>query len=211
MDYLSVLGSVNKLAVFCFLLTFGFIIYEFMMYMKERKEFKNPHVPQFDPSAPLNRTVPGPVGTKTQKPLAYNRKNRLLPTAIAIFLLIVFAGIIVFYAPKTPDTSLPPSTSELAVLNEGVTLYTPEWDELQPEDLSTYKNKMIYVGLKSTQPNMVDKARIRVNADVWTPKDETTLFNEDKNEYYIQYVIASDTASLKIQGQLHYKSDGWPE
>ena len=50
MDPLSVITSVNKVALFFFVLVLGFVVYEFVMYLKENRKFEKPTVPQFNPN-----------------------------------------------------------------------------------------------------------------------------------------------------------------
>lgn len=212
MDSLSVLTSVNKVALFFFFLVLGFVIYEFVMYLRENRKFVKPSVPQFNPNGIASNTfttVASPL-KKTQMESSH-KKNRLLPLLISTMILILLGGLVLFYVPSTSSTPTRLTDEKPAILAEGIGIYTPDWNEIPTTKLSEYKNKLVFITLKNKGGTNIDKARIRVNAIDWATNQETLLFNKELNLYYIQYVIASNSARLDIQGQLHDTQYGWPE
>src|SRR3990167_2737574 len=50
MDVLELLGSVNKVSIFFFILTLGVLGYEFYLFQKEKKKKEKPKIPTFNPS-----------------------------------------------------------------------------------------------------------------------------------------------------------------
>lgn len=212
MDSFSVLTSVNKVALFFFVLVLGFVIYEFVMYLRENRKFVKPTVPQFNPNGVASNTfttVASPL-KKTQMESPH-KKNRLLPLLISTMILIFLGGMVLFYVPSTSSTPTRLTDEKPTILDEGIGIYTPDWKEIPTTQLSEYKNKLVFITLKNNGGTNVDKARIRVNAMDWATNQETLLFNKELNLYYIQYVIASNSARLAIQGQLHDAQNGWPE
>ena len=212
MDSFSVLTSVNKVALFFFILVLGFVIYEFVMYLRENRKFVKPTVPQFNPNGVASNTfttIASPL-KKTQMESPH-KKNRLLPLLISTMILIFLGGMVLFYVPSTSSTPTRLTDEKPTILDEGIGIYTPDWKEIPTAQLSDYKNKLVFITLKNNGGTNVDKARIRVNAIDWATNQETLLFNKELNLYYIQYVIASNSARLAIQGQLHDAQNGWPE
>lgn len=212
MESFSVLNSVNKLALFLFILVLGFVIYEFVMYLKENQKFEKPTVPQFNPNNTASNTfttVSSPV--RKSQTLSLHKKNRLLPLLISVFILILLGGLALFYVPSTSNTPTRLTDEKPTILDEGIDIYTPDWQRISTSQLSEYKNKVVFITLKNNGGPNVDKARIKVNTMDWANNQETLLFNKALNLYYIQYVIASNSARLAIQGQLHDSQNGWPE
>lgn len=212
MDPLSVITSVNKVALFFFVLVLGFVVYEFVMYLKENRKFEKPTVPQFNPNNIASNTfttVVAPV--KKAHTLNPHKKNRLLPLLISTLILILLGGLVLFYVPSTTSTPARLKDEKPTILDEGIGIYSPDWRDIPTSQLNEYKNKLVFITLKNSGGSNIDKARIRVNAIDWATNQETLLFNKELTLYYIKYVIASDSARLRIQGQLHDMVSGWPE
>ncbi len=94
MDFLSVIFSVNKVALVFFILTFGFVIYELGMYLRERQPAKTPYVPQFDPNSHAsNMTAPVVAPVQNLRADLPTKKKRPLLLLIATFILIVLGGL----------------------------------------------------------------------------------------------------------------------
>lgn len=112
MDILSVLLSVNKIALLFFILTLGFVIYEFSMYLKEGGSQSTPHVPQFNPNAQVSDTITVATPVQQINTEMPSKKNRLLPLLIALFLLIVLGVLAFLYTPSTKSGSkIAPTTA----------------------------------------------------------------------------------------------------
>lgn len=116
MDFLSVIFSVNKVALVFFILTFGFVIYELGMYLRERQPAKTPYVPQFDPNSHAsNMTIPVVVPVQNLSTSLPTKKKRPLLLLIATFILIVLGGLTLFYTPTSKKIPKPQPTRTLVV------------------------------------------------------------------------------------------------
>ena len=69
--------------------------------------------------------------------------------------------------------------------------------------------KKIIIGIQTIVEADIDRARIKINTKDWQISDITTLFNPQLKVYYREYIVATGTAQLKIDAQLHSASDGW--
>lgn len=211
MDVLSILNSVNKVALFLFVLVLGFVVYELSMYIKESRQVKKPSVPQFNPNSISNAFTRVVAPVKKAHTASPHKKNRLLPLLISCIILALLGGFALFYVPNTTDVNYKLRNEKPTVLDEGIALYNTEWQEIPTSKLADFKNKVVYITLKNSDGPKVDKARIKINTIDWASNQETLLFKKELNLYYIQYVIASNSARLSIQGQLHDAQNGWPE
>jgi len=96
------------------------------------------------------------------------------------------------------------------VASRGIRVYNDNWIELTDVQLQNLNiNQKIYIAIESIRDVDIDLARIRVNEALWKDENTTNKYNKDKNIYYKEYIVNSQSAFLKIDAQLHSKSEGW--
>lgn len=87
------------------------------------------------------------------------------------------------------------------------------WQQVTPGELSSLQpGDVIYITtLGATPSGTFDRARIRVNSDVWTIANETTLKKPGSDEFYITYTIPSDgTVNFSFGAEVHEQTlDRW--
>ena len=110
MDVLELLGSVNKVSIFFFILTLGVLGYEFYLFQKEKKKKEKPKIPTFNPSRVVqaHNYTPAP-SSENEKPKTL-KKHKNLAVMIAVT-LIAFLGVILFVtiqSTQTPEEVPPP-------------------------------------------------------------------------------------------------------
>ncbi len=93
MDPVGLLSSLNKIGLFAFLITLGFLIYEVVLLTKTKKTGTAPQVPQFNEGDPqyLSQTKTIPV-VKTFDFKNFPRNNKIILIGLTI-LLVFFGGI----------------------------------------------------------------------------------------------------------------------
>lgn len=214
MDVLQFFSSLNKVSLFAFIVMMGFLIYEVSLVMKGRTHKEKPSIPRFNPSAvsPLlaqNAAVSQMVPAKQSA-------SHLALIVILIIMVVSLAGF-TFYTSSSNGTNANSRSNEPQVVireltSKGVSLYTTEWTELTGNALLTLSPGNTIICAVGTIPGFnIDKARIRVNENVWNETHTTTQFNKSFNVFYRQYTIGSEEEKLKIEAQLHSASEGWLE
>jgi hypothetical protein len=99
---------------------------------------------------------------------------------------------------------------EKVITSDGILIFDENFNLLKDEELNKLEpQKKIIVGIKTLEGTDIDKARIRINKNIWQPEDETKKFEKKNKVFYIEYRPASDESRLKIEAQLHSRSDGW--
>ena len=213
---LEVIISINKLSLVAFLIILGYIIYEIYLLKKEQKRKKIPSIPQFKENLvpqTMNTTVI--LSQKTE-----NKHSKTDPKILwTLFILLpVFAFLTIigfFFQPnvnkKNQEVTTPiPTVIEKIVESSGILVYDENFKLLNKDDLSKLSTGVtLIIGIKTIPQVDIDKARIRVNKNFWEITDETKKFDKKNQIFYINYKIASDAPSLKIEAQLHSKTDGW--
>lgn len=214
MELLNLLASFNKISLIAFLITFIFLIYEIHLFKKETIKKQKPIIPAFnDAQATPQYKASSPILSNNEKNI--HKKNSNLPIILSIILLIIFGVISVIgiissssaYKTKASTFSSPVVN---IVISKGIVIYDKDWKELSEQELNGLKNNdKIYIGLHNINNADIDQARIKVNKPEWSNDDITTQFDKDKNLYYKEYIVGSQEAELKIEAQLHSKTDSW--
>lgn len=213
---ISFIISINKISLLAFLVTLGYLIYEIYLFKKEQKIKKNPIIPQFKEGlAPEinNATVIISKNQEAQQP----KKNWPVFVILICFLIFfAFLSLTGFYYQSTFSRksnrliSPIPTVIEKIVESSGILIYDKNFRLLENDDLNKLSSgSSIIIGIKTIPQTDIDKARIRINKNYWEITDETTKFDKKNQVYYLNYVIASGESQLKIEGQLHSKTDGW--
>ncbi len=213
MNFIGLLLSLNKISLIAFLITFGFVGYQIYLLIKESKKNKKAvTVPDFKATPLMNTKQKNSIITR--KTLSYKHVS-FIPIIIGMVLLIVFAiifliGILRSNAQTNQNHVVVPTPIITYVASKGIKIYSQDWKELSDNDLSSLKPaESVYLGIETIPNTDIDSARIRVNNTAWSQNDITLNFNKQYGVYYRSYTIATGPASLRVDAELHSRSDGW--
>ncbi len=125
MDIFAVLGSLNKVSIFFFVVTLGVLGYELYVYQKEKKLKTKPRIPKFNAAKTVQpqQFVSGSVITDEKKPI---KKRKNLTIVLAAVLVSVLGSVLFFtlQQTQTPEEPLPPVRTKAT--DENVNNLTPE-------------------------------------------------------------------------------------
>lgn len=214
--FIEFIVSINKIALFAFIVVFGFLIYEVKKMIDEKKHSEKPVVPQFndivksDPKAAMNST---PLPPTVPLPKKSGGGSTALMIGIGTITLLIVVGImVVTYNTNLKKQEL--ATVSVPIVREissaGLKVYDTNWNEIENKKTDKAKpGEKLYIGIQTIVEADIDRARIKVNERDWQIAHITTLFNPQLKVYYKEYIVATGTAQLKIEAQLHSASDGW--
>ncbi|MFZ2026480.1 MAG: hypothetical protein WAV30_04300 [Microgenomates group bacterium] len=211
--------SINKIALFAFVVVLGFLIFEIKKTMDDKKKEEKPTVPQF-----VDAVQPGPVAAQNStplpaapKPIKKSNHNNSVGTVIMILIGVVsLIGLIVVmvltYNTKAARTRI--SSTPVPIVREissaGLKVYDTDWTEIEGKKKDKTKpGEVLYIAIQTIVEADIDRARIKINERDWQIGHITTLYNPKLKVYYKEYTVATGTAQLKIDAQLHSASDGW--
>ncbi len=211
MDIVFFLSSFNKISLIAFFVTLGFIFYEINQIKKETVKKSQPVIPDFKENFSPKTNTPKVIVVEENKRFIKPSKT---PLIIGFFLLIIFGLISVlgFALPEKMKSSQKAQQQPIVsfVTSKGIKIFDLNWNELTDEELVKLKGgQRIIIGVDTIKDLDIDRARIKVNDNEWQVDHITLDFKADKNVYYKEYEIGSDESSLKIEAQLHSKTDGW--
>lgn len=184
------------------------------MMFKEKKKKSAIKIPNFDPKFGDQAKI------ATTKAMVNNpkRMKSMIRLLVVTTLLLVLFGLMAVFGnymlsqQSTSISSVTPTTSppriEL-VDSSGIIIFDSNWDKIKLENIAVTDGDILYVGVETVKNADIDKARIKINKKDWILGDETRAFNKEKQVFYIQYKIATDESSLKIDAQLHSRQDSW--
>jgi len=207
--------SINKISLVAFIGTLGFIVYEFLLLKREKDSQSRPNIPNF------NENLASKNPLIIQDFMANRQMEKIVKTnpfiLIALLVLLFIFGllsIIGFLSVKNnsfnSNTLVSPSPRIVYQKAQGIKIYDKNFNLLNDNDLTQMKkNSTIIIGIDKISGTDIDKARIRVNKNLWEQKDLTEKFDTRQNMFYIEYITASDEGKLEIEAQLHSKTDGW--
>lgn len=214
MEAVDFISSINKISLIAFFVTGGLVIYEFYLFKKEISSKKTrPNIPEFKEEAvSINHKD---LIIVDERKTAAVKKGNIVPLIIAIIVFIFFGMITLFeffnfHRSESQKKAVSPTPIINFIASKGIKIYNENWVELLEAQLEKLPpGQKIFIGLETVPDPNIDKARIRVNKKNWEEEDITEKFNQEKNVFYREYLIGTDEAYLKIEGQLHSKSDGW--
>lgn len=210
MDILQFVISINKISILAFIVTAVFLGYETRLLLKERQRKKTPSIPKFNPNAALTSINAKSAIIESAEESPQHIPHSLL-VIILVVALIILGGISIYGASAA--TSIAPKQSKIIIRevpSRGVKIYSNGWKEIKSKIIDGVKpGDIIIVAVENIPNTDVDRARIRVNENVWDINHITTKLNKNYNVYYREYKVASDESKLKIEAQLHSKKDGW--
>lgn len=212
MDPVTFLISLNKISLVAFLITFSFLGYEIYVFTKTNRKKIKPNVPKFQETVTINPIQGETLNNNEDQPV---KRSSNLIIILLIILLIVFGGVTVFGFTNLTKTKLKsqtptPSITENIINSKGIKILNTDFDPIPDYEVSeaTPGGKVI-IGVETITDTDIDRARIKINKQEWDMDDITTKFNKKSNVFYIEYIIATGEPNLKIEAQLHSKTDGW--
>jgi len=210
MDLFTFLGYVNKLSLVAFVITLAVIVYQIKQIRKEGKpKATDVSVPDFNENQKIARLNYSPLS-----PDLISVKNKRIDRSL-VYLVIGTAVVVVFlFFSILTKTNKPVETTGDPLIkltaSKGIKILSVDWKELNGSQFESLKaDDKIIVGIDKTPDSHVDGARIRINKSKWSQEDEKLEYNGKLNLYYRNHIISSDESYLKIEAQLHHKSDGW--
>ncbi|MCX7880946.1 MAG: hypothetical protein N2482_00315 [Patescibacteria group bacterium] len=218
MEIIYFLSSVNKISLVSFLIVLGFLIYEIYLFKKEKCKQNKPFIPKFEEEKKILVEQGQKIIFQKQKTLTKINQTYIW---LILVILVVFFGMVTVYSginqkqisqkneeKKITDSQTLPLVSY--VRSKGIKLFNEEKKLFSEEDLKKLKsgNKII-IGIETIEQADIDYARIKVNKKEWETSDITMKFDQTNKVFYIEYVIPEKTERLKIDAQLHSKTDGW--
>lgn len=209
--------SINKIALLAFVVVSGFLVYEIKKMIEESKKKEKPIVPQFNANIqiaplPVANTTPLRSSLTDKKPERAGGRPLLMIIIGVVSLIGVTVLIIISYMTnlkmkKASQTSVPIVRE---ITSAGLKVYNANWAEIDDKKGTVAQpGDKLYIGIQTIVEADIDRARIKINARDWQITDITTLFNPLLKVYYREYIVATGTAQLKIDAQLHSASDGW--
>lgn len=208
--------SINKIALLAFFAVLGFLIFEVKKMNDEKKKKEKPVIPQFN-----DAIIKGPVEQMTSTPLpqkllvkkAGNENSTIFMIGIGVVTLVgvIFILIITYKTNlKKQQIASTPVPIIREITSAGLKVYNMKWEDIElKKNDKAQPGEKLYIGIQTIVEADIDRARIKVNAKDWQISDITTLFNSQLKVYYKEYIVATGTAQLKIDAQLHSASDGW--
>lgn len=210
MDLLTILTSLNKISLIAFFITFVFLSYQ--IYLLKKESFSRQDKP-FVPDFKENQTTASSHFTKiiagNEVKTALKKQNRHGLIIIGVFLSIIFAIIFIGGLFNLSFGNIRPSKSEVPkpvvnlVASKGIKVYNQDWIEVKKP------SGQIFIGIATIPGVDIDMARIRVNENTWGSQSASLKFKSGEGVFYREYTIATGESSLKIEAQLHSKTDGW--
>lgn len=211
MDGFSLLGYINKFSLFAFVVTGLVLGYQIYQLKKDAgKKNDHPEIPDFSekhtiPSLNYTKLDTSPTPVVKQAP---NMNLFFLIGATVVVMLILFVALALRNNSSSNQTTDTPLIKFVA--SKGIKIYDEKWTELNDQAIAKLtEGGVVLVAIdKTTDPN-IDRARIRINKSSWTEEDEKLEFDATKNMYYRNHTMATEAAFLKVEAQLHSKTDGW--
>lgn len=138
MDVLGFIGALNKVALFFFTVTLGFVIYEFVMFLKDRKsQEQRPTVPAFDPNAPLPQATPIHTVMPSPQPLMKTNSHRAIQLVVALIIFTIVTVVMIVFRPgQTEPSTVAPTVPQSLRPSMPVSL-TPAFEASSDEQAAT--------------------------------------------------------------------------
>lgn len=215
MDIIGFLVSFNKISLVALIVIIGFLSYQIYLLKKETDNKKKKLVvPDFKESNNVTFTQPTKVVSQEGKKLY--TKSSMVPIVIGIALFFIFGLIFIIglLQQKSQNTAknqnLGPTPIVNFVASKGIKIYNQNWQVFSDNMLKKLEaSQHILVGIETVKGTDIDMARIRLNKNKWDKDDITLQFNPQMNVFFKEFVISTGEAFLKMEAELHSKTDGW--
>lgn len=215
MSLIEIVGSINKIAIGAFFITFFFIIWEIYRVFKVGKKDNKPVIPDYVESKYSRSKQTSPAYQSLSAKSKKRSNKRMILYSALIFIVFISTGMaagLVYLQNDTKTHSAVSATSPLVeyVSSDGIVLYDASWNKIESDRLNdTFAGQKIYVGIADIRDIEISKARIRMNKQSWESTDETTEYNQDLNIYYKEFTVPEGIAGLKIEAELFNQDSGW--
>jgi hypothetical protein len=215
MNLIDFIVSINKISLIAFIGTFVFVGYEVYLLQKEKKSKTQPIIPNFNENLVVKNQ------STIQALIDNSRTGKIVKTnpiilIILLILMLLFGimsiiGFISVRKNSIENVATPLPTPQVIYKKaNGVKIFDQNLNILADKELAGLKPAAkILIGIDKISGTDIDKARIRVNKNLWELSDITEKFDSSRNMFYIEYIVASSESKLKIEAQLHSKTDGW--
>lgn len=211
MNIVDYLVSVNKISIIAFIVTLGFLGWEWKKLSDEKKKAVKPVVPQFDPNAGP-QPLEGATAIELPDPLLAKKAQYHKIIIVALIIMVFVFGItslVSLFGARKKDAAGQAGVVVREVQSNGIRVYDQDWIELKGTSAPVKAGDDLIIGVSTVKGLDLDKARIRINDTQWGPDTITTKFDVPHAVYYRMYKIGSGEAKLQIEAQLHSKTDGW--
>lgn len=212
MNVINFISYINFFAIFLFIVVSFFLGYQLYLLKKDfKKEKKITKLPDFKENVNQHITTDYQNVTLNKEEKKVYKKNRIFNIIITLFFLILIGFFLLFnFTTKKNGEKKTISPSQIKyIASSGIKIYNENWEEVRDDFGELKPGIKVYIGIEKLDLEDIDKARIRVNKNVWEADDVTDLFNSEKKIFYKEYYIASNEGILRIEAQLHSKIDGW--
>jgi len=214
--FIDFVVSINKIALFAFFAVLGFLIYEIKKMVDDKKKKENPVVPQFNdkiqvpPTAAMKGALPIPLAPAKKN----EKEGSPLPMIIIGTTSLIGVAVLIYISYNTNLKKQKIAMTAVPIVREissaGLIVYDAKWVDIESKkNNKATPGEKLYIGIKTIVEADIDRARIKINASDWQISDITTLFNPGQKVYYREYIVATGTAQLTVDAQLHSASDGW--
>lgn len=217
MDIVRFLFSINKVTLVALFGTAVILIYEIKQLRKESKEKAKPNIPKFNQSAKINPELGKNVSAYAKDVKKNNSISHKVLIWVLVVMVLVFGAITLISGIDSGgilNTPVNDVGNQNIVIQEvksnGLKILNSNFKQLGSAELNSIRpGDSIILGVEGIADADIDTARIRINSDNWMQSDIITHYNKEKNLYYREYQVATGEQKLKIQAQLHSKTDGW--
>lgn len=213
MDVFGLLGYINKFSLLAFIATLGVLVYQVYQLKKDSKStHETPVIPDFNESATVPSINFSPLKTKVETEHTKSFNLNLIILIVITVGIILFLFFSIFMKGNNKEVVETKSEEPLIKLaaSKGIKVYDPNWSELDEAKIAALRGgDEVIVGIDRTSDVNIDKARIRLNEADWNESNEDLTFDKTTNIFYKKFTIATNSAFLKIEAQLHHIKDGW--
>ncbi len=213
MDIFGLLGYINKFSLLAFIATLGVLVYQVYQLKRDSKSVhETPVIPDFNENAAVPSINYSPLKTKveTNHTKSLNMNMLILIIITVGVILFIFFSIFIKNSVKEEVEVTPDEPLIKLAASKGIKVYDQNWLELDEAKIAALRGgNEVIVGIDRTSDQNIDKARIRLNEEVWDESNEDLIYDKTTNIFYKKFTIATDSAFLKIEAQLHHVKDGW--
>lgn len=210
MDIVYFLISINKISLIAFLVVTVFLGYEIYQLKKNNQAKVTPKIPNFEENVVISTEQ---AKNLSDQPIKVVKKSDNLIIVLIVFMFLFgLVSLLGFsnFGKETRVSKVNPTPIISFINSKGIKIFDSNFRLMPEASLSAVKSgDNIIIGIENVSEADIDRARIRVNSDRWEINNTTLDFDKELNVYYYNYIVASNQGQLKIEAQLHSKTDGW--
>ncbi len=216
MDIADFLVSLNKISLVALFIIICFLSYQIYLLKKETENKKKKLViPDFKASVGSTPFPQSMQAVAQEEKKAYTKSSRN-PIIVGVILFFIFGIIFIFGMFRSKSESQISDQNLIVtpiinfVASRGIRIYNQNWIEFSDDTLRKIKpGQHIFVGVETIKGSGIDMARIRLNKSAWNLDDLTMNFKKELSVFFKEYIISTGESFLKVEAQLHSKTDGW--